>query len=472
MLTKSDFLAYLDAPLHLWAGNHNRIERSPSAYDLQFFEQGREIEKLGKEYLHNLLKKTVPGSKIEMKKTFNDNGYEARADVALFDPKENKYDIYEIKSSTSVNKEHHYDVAFQCLVVKAAAAIRKAFVVHVNREYVREGDLDLDKFFVIEDVTEVVKGLESEVFIGREQARQVLTSSSPAGIIGCVKPESCPCPALCHPHLPDHSIFDIPRLNEQKARDLKSRGILVMAEIPEEYPLSDRQRMEVRLQKSGKPLIDFVSIKKELSKLRYPLYFLDYETYSSGVPFLNGYKPYQHVVFQYSLYMVPHAGGEAEHYEYLVTEIRDPGVNLLTHLAKHLGGEGSVIVWNKTFETGRNSEMAERYPEFRSWLGGVNSRIYDLMDVFEKGYYVHPDFRGSVSIKSVLPVLVQENPSSYATLPISKGRQAMIAWSQMVNGKLSREEVEETRQNLLRYCKLDTEAMLKIWKALEMLVKD
>jgi hypothetical protein len=245
-----------------------------------------------------------------------------------------------------------------------------------------------------------------------------------------------------------------------------------MAEIPEEYPLSDRQRMEVRLQKSGKPLIDFVSIKKELSKLRYPLYFLDYETYSSGVPFLNGYKPYQHVVFQYSLYMVPHAGGEAEHYEYLVTEIRDPGVNLLTHLAKHLGGEGSVIVWNKTFETGRNSEMAERYPEFRSWLGGVNSRIYDLMDVFEKGYYVHPDFRGSVSIKSVLPVLVQENPSSYATLPISKGRQAMIAWSQMVNGKLSREEVEETRQNLLRYCKLDTEAMLKIWKALEMLVKD
>ena len=242
MLTKSDFLLYLDAPLHLWAEHNNQIEKSPSSYELQIFEQGKEIEKLGKEYLSNLLKNTVPNSEIEMEKTFIDGGYQARVDVALYDPKEHIYDIYEIKSSTSVKKEHQYDIAFQRLVMKASAAIRKAFVVHVNREYVREGNLDLDNFFMIEDVTEAVEKLESEVSTGREQARLVLTSSSPTGIIGCVKPETCPCPRLCHPHLPSHSIFDIPRLNEQKARELKARGILSITDIPEDYPLSDRQR--------------------------------------------------------------------------------------------------------------------------------------------------------------------------------------------------------------------------------------
>jgi hypothetical protein len=472
MLTKSDFLAYLDAPLHLWAEHNNQIEKSPSSYELQLFEQGKEIEKLGKEYLSNLLKNTAPDSEIFIEKTFNDGGYQARADVVLFDPKEHVYDIYEIKSSTSVKKEHQYDIAFQCLVMKASAVIRKAFVVHVNREYVREGNLDLDNFFVIEDVTEAVKKLESEVSTNRELARQVLTSSSPIGIIGCVKPESCLCPRLCHPHLPNHSIFDIPRLNEQKARDLKARGILSITNIPEDYPLSDRQRAQVNTQKSGSPIIDFESIKKELSKLQYPLYFLDYETYSSGIPFFNGYKPYQHIVFQYSLHMVADQDGEAEHFEYLATENKDPGVDLLTNLTKQLQKEGSVIVWNKTFETGRNSEMAERYPKFRSWLSHVNSRTYDLMDVFEKGYYIHPDFRGSVSIKSVFPVLVQESSSKYTDLPISKGNQAMIAWLKIVNGELSREEVEETRQNLLHYCKFDTEAMLKIWKVLKSLVKN
>ena len=116
--------------------------------------------------------------------------------------------------------------------------------------------------------------------------------------------------------------------------------------------------------------------------------------------------------------------------------------------------------------------MAERYPKFRPWLNDMNSQIYDLMDVFEKGYYIHPDFRGSVSIKSVFPVLVPENSSTYTDLPISKGDQAMIAWLKIVDGELSREEVEETRQNLLRYCQLDTEAMLKIWKALKSMIEN
>jgi hypothetical protein len=471
MLTKSDFLVYLDTPLHLWAGHNQLIEKTPSPYELQLFEQGKEIEKLGKEFIQRLCQNSAPGSEVVQEKTFVDREYQAWVDVAVFDAKEQVYDIYEIKGSTSVKEEHYYDIAFQSLVVKVSASVRKAYLVYVNKEYVRQGDLELDQFFRIEDVTAVAEQLENEVSVDREQARQVIASRSSAGILGCVKPDSCPCPTLCHPHLPRHSIFDIPRLSEKKAHELQSRGILSIVDIPEEYPLSDRQRGQVQVQRLGKPFVDFAAIKKELSNLKYPLYFLDYETYSSGIPLFNSYKPYQHIVFQFSLHVVASPKGEVEHYEHLVTDNEDPGIGLLDHLAGHLPGGGSVVVWNKTFEMGRNSEMAERYPQYRQWLEGVNGRIYDLMDVFEKGYYIHPDFRGSVSIKNVFPVLVQNKSITCEDLPISKGEEAMISWLRIITGQLSQKEVEQTRHDLLRYCELDTEAMLRIWEALKLMVE-
>jgi hypothetical protein len=469
MITKSDFLLYLDTPLHLWAGHNGRITKSPSTYELQLFDQGKEIEQLGKKFLQARLERSLPDSIIEQEKTLLAGEFQARVDVAVFDAEEQVYDIYEIKGSTSAKKEHYYDIAFQWLVAKTTTPVRRAYLVYLNKEYVRQGDLDLEQLFVVEDVTAAVEKLESEVSAGREAARRILASATPDGIVGCVKPERCPCPALCHPRLPLHSIFEIPRLSEKKARDLQASGILSIADIPEEYPLSDRQRGQVQVQKSGNPFIDSEAIGTELSNLQYPLCFLDYETCDSGIPLFNGYKSYQHIVFQFSLHVVAGPDGPVEHFEFLATENEDPGIPLLDRLAKYLPGGGSVIVWNKTFEKGRNSEMAERYPEHRKWLEDVNRRVYDLMDIFEQGYYIHPDFRGSVSIKNVFPVLVQKKELTYGDLPISNGEEAMIAWLKIVNGELSKKEVEQTRQDLLHYCELDTLAMLRIWEALKLM---
>jgi hypothetical protein len=90
------------------------------------------------------------------------------------------------------------------------------------------------------------------------------------------------------------------------------------------------------------------------------------------------------------------------------------------------------------------------------------------MEIFSKGYYVDAEFHGSASIKNVLPVLV--NDLSYEGLPISKGDEAMMAWVDMIKGRLSPEEAEQTRKNLLHYCAQDTMAMVKIWQVLKQLV--
>ena len=140
--------------------------------------------------------------------------------------------------------------------------------------------------------------------------------------------------------------------------------------------------------------------------------------------------------------------------------------------SEHIGKKGSVIVWNKSFEAGKNKEMAERYRDYREVLENINDRIFDLMEIFSKGHFIHRDFRGSASIKNVLPVLVQNNDLNYEKLPIPNGEDAMMAWKKIMSGEIAENDVPQIRENLLSYCELDTLAMVKVWEALENLVME
>ncbi|MFO7943107.1 MAG: DUF2779 domain-containing protein, partial [Anaerolineales bacterium] len=300
----------------------------------------------------------------------------------------------------------------------------------------------------------------------REGAWRVASLPSPDGIQTCTTPQDCPCPSLCHGSLPEYSIYDIPRLYSKKAKDLKSRGILSIRDIPDGYSFSSTQSRHIAAVKSGEPFIDTAAIANELSTLKYPLSFLDYETYSPAVPLYDGYKPYQHIVFQYSLHIVESPESKPEHIELLLTGEGDPGIKLAEHLSKHVPDSGTIIVWNRPFEAGRNRAMAERYPAYRDALLNMNARMYDLMKIFSRGLYIHPDFHGSASIKNVLPVLVPEFGQNYTDLNVSSGDEAMLAWADLVSGQVPDEQVQHLRNDLLAYCKLDTLAMVKIWKTL------
>jgi len=86
--------------------------------------------------------------------------------------------------------------------------------------------------------------------------------------------------------------------------------------------------------------------------------------------------------------------------------------------------------------------------------------MFDLMQVFKKGYYVHKDFHGSASIKKVLPVIVPE--LSYTDLVIHEGGTASNRWGEMIKPETNSEIKAETYNNLLKYCELDTLAMVRI----------
>jgi hypothetical protein len=471
ILTKSDFLLYLEAPLHLWAKAHDRRAPSaPSLYSQLLMKQGYEVEQLAKRFLEAKVAREYPQATISFQAVYRDDGFMARIDALVHDTVHNTYDLYEIKSGTAVKKEYEYDITYQHLILEKLLPLHESYIVHINRDYVKAGELEVEQFFTVVPMKEVVEKRREEVLELREDAYQMLITDKPPDEGSCTTPRSCSCISVCHPQLPLHSIYDFRHGNPRFYQRLLESGSIDMTNAPREL-LSAYQRLQVESLDRQQPLINRDAITHELSLLTYPITFLDYETFGSAIPLFDGYTPYQNVVFQFSVHRVESEGATPIHQEFLYTDTGEPSFELVKKLRQAVGEVGSVIVWNKAFECGRNRELMQLQPDYATYLTELNRRTYDLMDIFTKGYYVDWRFLGSVSIKYVLPVLVPE--MSYEGMEIGEGTEAMMAWYSLTHD-LERQRSpdaavhnEKLKEDLLAYCKLDTLAMVKIWEKLK-----
>lgn len=243
-------------------------------------------------------------------------------------------------------------------------------------------------------------------------------------------------------------------------------GIFELDHIPGNLEWNEHQELQISAHKSSKTIINHAAIQSELSALNYPLYFFDYETYPAALPLFNGFKPHQHIPFQFSLHVLATpTNNELIHHEYVHESRSDPSLSIILKLQEYIGNTGTIIVWHKNFEQSRNSELAQRHPDHKEFLDNINSRVYDLEDIFKKNYYVHPKFRGKTSIKKILPVLVPE--LTYENLEIRDGTSAAQKWHRLIYGALSEMEKKQYVEHLKRYCGLDSYAMYALWKKLK-----
>ena len=471
MLTKSDYLRYLEAPLHLWAEKHQELEIStPSPIQQFLLEQGYQVENLAIQFLKGILSDRYSQPEIMHQKTLSDGHFQARVDVVVYDRDAQVCDLYEVKSSTGVRVDHLEDAAFQLLVGEASLRVRDVFLVYLDKTYTRGVEINLEGLFILEEITAAVRERLPEVRVVRDAAWEVSENPIPDGIPGCSKPKTCPCLTLCHPELPTYPIYDLPRLSKKASMSLLDKGVFSIRDIPDDFPLSDKHRKQRTAVTTRQPYINHDAIRTEFEKLTYPLHFLDFETCNPAIPIFTGYHPYQHVVFQFSLHTLRGPGDEMEHHHFLSTQCEDPTPGLLAHLQECLGDSGSVVVWSQAFEASRIREMAEHHPSWSGFLSGVIARMVDLMQLFSKGAYIHPDFHGSASLKTVLPVMVPDFEGRYSSLVLSDGAEAMAAWLKIVSGGVTAAEIQRLEKALLEYCALDTLAMVEIWQVLSSLI--
>ena len=220
-------------------------------------------------------------------------------------------------------------------------------------------------------------------------------------------------------------MHDIVRIGSSKKKltYFKDEHIYTLDAIPGDFELGEAQHNQVHAHKRGAPIVDSDAIRAALEAYRYPLYFCDYETFAPAIPVCDGYSPYQRIPFQFSLHVLRSPGAALEHVEFLQEELRDPTEAVARLLAEVIDPQGSVVVWYAPFERTVNQEIARRSPLHASVISRINGQLVDLREIFAQQHYVHPEFRGSTSIKAVLPVLVPE--LSYKSSPFKRVRRRL-----------------------------------------------
>jgi hypothetical protein len=238
--------------------------------------------------------------------------------------------------------------------------------------------------------------------------------------------------------------------------DLLKAGVQRIANIPENYELSAKQKIQRAVARSGKAHKNQSQIERFLEDLEYPLHFLDFETFSTAMPIFDGTRPYEQIPFQFSLHIVHKAGGKPEHHQFLAEDRNDPRAEFMRQLKSSVWPSGSIIVFNASFEQSRMQECAQVLPKYAAWVKALNQRIVDLLIPFTAFNFYHPNQGGSASIKQVLPALTGKY---YTSLEIQEGGAAGREFLRVTFGEVSELERKRVRGALELYCGQDTEGM-------------
>ena len=351
---------------------------------------------------------------------FTYEGIRARVDI-LTRRDDGEFDLIEVKSSAGVKSEHYTDVAIQLYVVEGSGVpVRSAFLMHLNRDYSYQGgEHDLRELFALQDVTASARSFVENAAAGEvaEMWSTLGLENAPDIQVGqhCTKPHRCSFFEYCHRDL------DIDFGKESVGPELGSA----------------------------------------LQEIQFPAAFLDFEATNPAIPVYAGTRPYQAIPFQWSLHILD-SSGRLEHRWFLNDDSSDPRERLAMALLEVMPSEGSIITYSP-YERTVVRRLAEALPHHADRLLALCERMVDLFKVVKENVR-HPEFRGSYSLKSVLPVLVPA--MGYSDLEIAEGMTASVSYARMTGEDTPADEKTAIREALLAYCARDTEAMLRVYEAL------
>jgi hypothetical protein len=490
-ISKTDYLEYTYCRKNLWLKKHKPelfegIELSE--FEKKIIEEGNLADKAARglfpdgTLIEVIGSRAVPltqsvlqaGAKTVFQGGFLWDNFFVQADILHFNDALNGWELYEVKATNDVKREipHHHvnDLAFQKLVIeKTGLKIVNTGVIHLNSEYRLTGKINYQNLFIIEQLFDEVVAAETLVSGQMEDVNTYLAGPEEPGCECLYRGRKAQCTtfAYSNPEVPEYSVHDINRIGASKKllTNWIDRGIYALEDIDNPEELTGSKLAQYTAYMTGKPLIDHAAIQNIFADFVFPMYFFDYEGYSSAIPRFRGFGAYEQVPFQYSLHIL-HADGQLEHKEFLITEpSNDLTTPLLERMRQDFGNTGTVISWYKSYESQRNDKLAELHPEHADFLQSLNDRMFDLMTIFSQDLYVDARFKGSASIKNVLPVLVPE--LTYKALHVQKGDQAVERWETMIDTKTSPADKAQIAKDLLEYCALDTLAMVKIYEFLK-----
>ena len=460
---------------------------------------------------------------IEVKSTTIDKFLKTK----FFEIKDNIYYIKSIDDKVKdklLNKydncgRYIYDIAVQMYIIEKdlhknglAYLIpnMKYHLAVLNNDYIFDGTYDNDEpvyntdkngndIINFIDVTDITKLYLSIINDERKELERVIKRSLKKINVGSYceygKIRECPNVSFCFKNLPEHnSVFSYLdnhygfKYNDKKISvyDLINNGIYSMLDVPDDYLTRDKNVIQKYVVENNKEYINLEKIEASLKLIKYPIYHLDFETFPCPLPRFKGEKCYTQSVFQFSLHIETKDGCDKElsHYGFLATTNKDEREELVKKLCSLINKEGTVLVYNSSFEKNRLKELSYVFPQYKEKLDFINNMVFDLLDIVKTnkklfmklGFseeesnlfnYYHPNLDGSFSIKKVLPLFSNLN---YKDLNVSNGVEALVTYSKF--DKMEKQEYMNAYNSLLEYCKQDTWAMVEILQKLRELSKN
>ena len=483
-ISKSQYIRGLQCHKSLWLyKNKPELRDTPDHQTESAFNTGYQVGDLAKELFPNgieiefdasdfngMIEKTkkliANGTKVIYEATFSEDGIFAMADILVKNV--DAWDIYEVKASTETKEYHINDTAIQWYALSKVIKLNRAYVIHINNQYVRDGELNIEELFAIDDITDKVLEKQEDILPQLLEMKEILENDMPDIDIGghCNDPFGCDFSSFCWKHVPqENSVFDI-SYAMGKQWELYHQGILNIDDVPDDFHFGANATLQIQHHKSQEVKIDKPKIKKFLDTIAYPINFFDFETFQNAIPRFDKQRPYAQMPFQYSLHIL-HEDGTLEHKEFLGDENSDPRRPLVEQMLKDITPTGSIIAFNQSFEITQIKNLALLCSDISNELLALNERFIDLAHPFQYKHYYHPKFNGRYSIKVVLPTLFpNDDELDYKKLgSIQNGGDAMDTFANLHLLK-DKSKIDEIKKDLLAYCRLDTLAMVRIWEKL------
>ena len=493
-LSKSRYTAFRQCPKNLWLKIYKPEEAVEDPSLQARLDQGNEVGDLAMQYFGDYVEVTTYSrGRLDLSAMVKKTQQYMRSSVeniceASFEYKGNYcavdilhkegrgWAIYEVKSTTASpgkidrSKIAPYlpDIAYQTWVLEQCGVkVTGSYLLCLNKEYRRGRELNIQDMFVALDLSKEIDHEYRLIDDTVRRAQKIINSNVEPEIDlseDCYKPYPCAFFEYCKRQhgISKPSVFDAYRMKGEDKIEHYRQGHTSFEDLRNEK-LTPNQRRQVENTLNNTIEINKDGIRRFLSQLSLPLYFLDFETMQSAVAEFEGVKPYQQIPFQYSLHIAKRPG-KYDHLEYLAeSDGTDPRRGVAEQLCDDIPANVCVLAYNMPFEKNCLKDLAYTFPDLSRHLMRIHDNMVDLLVPFREGYYYVPAMGGSFSIKSVLPALFPNDPElDYHNLSgVHNGSEAMDIFPKIK--EMSFLKARRARKDLLRYCELDTWAMVKIW---------
>lgn len=478
MLSKSKILEFIQCPKRLYlAVHHPDLSQEPSGQK-EKTELGEQIGELARSLFPNGIMIPNELNDLDQAVSRTKDVIKNEADTPLFEatfehqdllvqsdilaPEANGYRMIEVKSSTEVKEHHLQDAAIQAWVMKHAGIhLSGVSIMNVDKEFQLDAEGNYAALLKEVDVIDSIRELVEQVPMWIDDSLHILQSGIPAIEIGrhCNTPFECPFMEFCSAGQPEFPVHLLPNTaGKNAANKLKAEGYVDLRDVPAGILQHETLERIRRVTASGVAELD-PAASKAINELKFPRYYLDFETIQFAIPIWTGTRPYQQLPFQWSCH-VEARPGQLEHREFLDVTGDAPMRGFAESLLQTLGNDGPILVYNQSFEKTRIKELAAMFPDLSTPLLSLLERVVDLLPI-TKDFYYHPAMKGSWSIKAVLPTIAPD--LCYADLvDVQDGTQAQHAFAEAIDQQTPADRREALRNALSCYCQLDTLAMVRL----------